>query len=222
MQIGRKLVQVLSLAAIMAMPSFSVSAEVGQISVLGLFKNKALVMIDGQRRVLRKGHSTPEGVMLIESNSQHALLSLNGQEEVFYLGEQTAVTNNYRKPVERIVQIWRNDMGMYSSGGLINGQSVDFLVDTGASKVAMSSAHARLMGLDFESGNRGLVSTAGGRVPAYEVMLDRVKVGDISLNNVEALVVEGDSPSEILLGMSFLNRVKMENTGTALLLKQLH
>ena len=64
-----------------------------------------------------------------------------------------------------------------------------------------------------------MVSTASGYARGYSIVLDRVQVGSIKLNKVDAIVVEGSSPHEVLLGMCFLNRVEMENSGNVMLLR---
>lgn len=111
--------------------------------------------------------------------------------------------------------------GMYSVAGSVNNQPVNFLVDTGATWVAMNSATARRLGIDFRyKGTQGWVNTANGPAKTYKVMLDRVRVGEIELSNVEGAVLDGSSPHEILLGMSFLNRVEMQRQGELLLLRK--
>jgi aspartyl protease family protein len=80
---------------------------------------------------------------------------------------------------------------------------------------------ARSLGINFRYlGKRGFASTANGTAPFYHVTLDKVKVGEIELTNVAAAVMEGNSPTEVLLGNSFLNRVQMQRDGQVLLLKQ--
>ena len=105
--------------------------------------------------------------------------------------------------------------------GSINRQPVHFMVDTGATWVAMNSHEARRLGIDYRvNGNRSMVSTANGIVPVFLVNLDQVKVGDIVLSNVKGAVLEGSSPEQILLGNSFLNRVEMQRSGEMMLLKK--
>ena len=110
---------------------------------------------------------------------------------------------------------------MYSTVGFINGQQVNFLVDTGATWIAMNVHQARSLGINFRYiGKRGSVSTANGIVPFYQVILDKVRVGEIELLNVAAGVLEGSSPPQVLLGNSFLNRVEMQRHGQVMLLKK--
>ena len=102
--------------------------------------------------------------------------------------------------------------------GSINGLSVRFLVDTGATSIALSTDEARRLGINYLSGVRAQGSTASGTVPIYRVRLDNVRVGDITLNNVEAAILEGSGLKIALLGMSFLNRTAMKRDGDTLTL----
>ncbi len=188
------------------------------IVVLGLFKNKAIVQIDGKQRTLKKGKASPEGVILISADSETAILEINGKQKEFKLGRHIGSGYKQKKQAEaKIMPV----NGMYSITGFINGRSVKFLVDTGATWIAMNVHQARSLGINFRYiGKRSYVSTANGVVPIYRITLDKVRVGEIELTNVAAGVLEGNSPTEVLLGNSFLNRVEMQRQGQVMLLKQ--
>jgi aspartyl protease family protein len=95
------------------------------------------------------------------------------------------------------------------------------LVDTGATAVALHADQAKRLGIPYKlNGKQIRVSTANGITSGYELMLDEVQVGDIRLTEVRGFVVEGAGPGMVLLGMSFLNRVKLENQGRVLLLQK--
>lgn len=188
------------------------------IVVQGLFKAKALVTIDGKQRVLKKGKASPEGVTLISSNSYSAVLEVDGQQGEYFIGKH--VGTSFKNKANAEAKIMPTD-GMYYTQGFINGQPVNFLVDTGATWIAMNAHQARSLGINFRYvGQRGMVSTASGVVPVYRIKLDKVRVGEIELANVEAGVLEGNSPEEVLLGNSFLNRLEMRRQGQVMLLKQ--
>lgn len=103
--------------------------------------------------------------------------------------------------------------------GMINGTSVKFLVDTGATMVSLGASDARRLGIDTSKGQRGMSSTANGMAPMTQVKLDTVRVGDVTLNNVDALIGQTDMPYA-LLGMSFLNRMEMQRDGSTMTLKK--
>lgn len=188
------------------------------IMVLGLFKNKAIVNIDGKQRTLKKGKKSPEGVILVFADSDSAILEVDGKEQEFKLGRQVSSSFKQKELSEaKIMSV----NGMYSTVGFINGQQVQFLVDTGATWIAMNAHQARSLGINFRYlGKRSHVSTANGVVPVYRVTLAKVRVGEIELTNVAAGVLEGSSPQQVLLGNSFLNRVEMQRQGQVMLLKQ--
>lgn len=188
------------------------------IIVLGLFKGRAIVNIDGKQRTLKKGKASPEGVKLISADSDVAILEVDGKPQEFKLGSHVSTSFKRKESAEaKILPV----NGMYNTSGFINGHPVNFLVDTGATWIAMNSRQARSLGINFHfTGIRTMVSTANGDAPFFRVVLDKVRVGEIELTNVEAGVLEGNSPREVLLGNSFLNRVEMQRQGQVMLLKQ--
>lgn len=196
-----------------------VTAEAGaqEITVLGLFKGKAVLQVDGNRRVLAEGERSPEGVRLLSADSEGAELEINGRRQRYSLGMH--IGSSYRSAEKAEVQIWPDPSGMYLAAGTIDGQSVDFLVDTGATFISINSSQARRLGIEYQrKGKPGMVETASGRERVYQVVLDSVAVGSVKLLNVPAVVLEGELPSRILLGMSFLDRVEMQRSSGALVL----
>jgi len=195
-------------------------AEVGKVSVVGLFKDKAIITISGKQRVVQAGETTPEGVKLISANSEQAVLEIDGNTATYKLGSH--ISTNYTKPAQSpAVQIWPDSQGMYSTVGSINGYLVNFLVDTGATVIAMNRNEARRLGLAYlVDGTPSYAATASGVVAAYQMNLNRVKVGDIQLTNVEATVIDGDFPTQVLLGNSFLNRLEINRDGKMLELRK--
>ncbi|MFO8024986.1 TIGR02281 family clan AA aspartic protease [Thiohalophilus sp.] len=188
------------------------------IQIHGLFRDMAILKVDGRQYTLRPGESTPQGITLIRADSEQAVLEIDGQQETYPLGSH--ISTVYSRPEMPEAVIYRQN-GMYYGSGSINSQSISFIVDTGASAISMNEAQARRLGLDFRViGDPIRVSTANGVVRAYKVTLDRVKVGDIQLNNVTGIVHEGASPQVILLGMSFLGQLEMQRDGERLVLKK--
>ncbi|MCH9670175.1 MAG: retroviral-like aspartic protease family protein [Gammaproteobacteria bacterium] len=206
-------------AALCLAPNVSVAADLA-IQVMALFENKAVVLIDGKRRLLNRGAPSPEGVVLIEADSRSALLEIGGQQRRFELGRRIAT--NFDPPAGgAMVRIWPTPSGMFTVNGSINGFPVSFLVDTGATYVAMNRGAARRLGIDYlVEGVRGRASTANGVVDSYAVKLDKIRVGSIQLRDVDASVIDGDHPTVVLLGNSFLNRLNIERTGKALIIRE--
>lgn len=197
----------------------SFSAFAADIVVMGLFKHRAVLTIDGERRVLAVGQTSPEGVKLVSADADAAVLEVDGKTSRYLLGNQIGAS--YAAPSEEVIRLWPDRSGMYTVTGSINGRPVSYLVDTGATTIAMNSGEARRLGIPFQlRGHPQSVETASGVERAYRVTLDSVRAGDIQLHNVEAVVLEGNMPSQILLGMSFLRRLHMEREGEALVLRK--
>ena len=120
--------------------------------------------------------------------------------------------------VVKEVVLKRNRSGHYVASGSINGRKVIFLLDTGATDVAVSDELASSLGL--RRGRRISSQTANGVVPAWQTRLSEVGLGDIRLNNVRASILSGLDGDEVLLGMSFLQQLEMVQRGKHLLLRQ--
>jgi len=195
----------------------STSAAATQINVAGLFKDRAMVMVNGGKpRVLAVGESE-QGVKLLAADAQSATFEVDGRRRVLSMGQTYAGSGGSARPV---VSLNADGRGHFFTTGTINGRSIDFMVDTGASSVAIGSREAERLGIDYRSGQRGWVSTANGTAAAYRVLLNNVRIGGISLNMVPGMVLEGDGMSIALLGMSFLNQLDMKREGTIMTLTQ--
>lgn len=109
--------------------------------------------------------------------------------------------------------------GHFVTSGSINGATVRFLVDTGATMISLGASDARRMGLDFNRGLKGVSQTANGQAAVSKIQLDTVRIGDVTLHNVDALIHQSEMPIA-LLGMSFLNRMEMQRDGNTMTLKK--
>ncbi|MCG7976174.1 MAG: TIGR02281 family clan AA aspartic protease [Candidatus Thiodiazotropha taylori] len=201
--------------------SVAASPAVGveRIVVEALFADKAMVNIDGTRRLLKLNKPSPEGVLLISATSKQAVIEVDGKRDTYQLGGH--ISSQFSKPEQVTAKVWRDLAGAYSTVGTINGLTVNFLVDTGATAVAMNTSQAKRLGVQYRyKGKPIMVNTANGVTKGYEVTLDRVQVGEISLRRVRGFVIEGSGPGRVLLGMSFLNRVKMDDQGDVLVLEK--
>ena len=189
------------------------------IEVQALFGGKAVVMIDGQRRTLSMGQTSPEGVTLKTADSKQAVLEIDGVEKTYKPGG--AISLSYAKPKHVEEKVYADERGMFRSVGTINGRTVRFLLDTGATTVAMNKSQAKQLGVDYRmTGKHVVVSTASQNVKGYRVRLKSVSLGKIKQNNVEAMVIDGNHPGPILLGMSFLGKLKVEKAGDVMKIRQ--
>ena len=194
----------------------STSVFATDIVVTGLFKDKAMVSIDGGKtRVLSSGQ-TWQKVKLISADSNAATFDIDGKRQKLAMGQ--SISTDFSGGEKPTLKLTADGGGHFSTIGSINGYPIRFLVDTGATSIAISSSEASRMGLNYKDGERGMASTANGVVPVYKVVLNNVKIGGISQNLVEASVIEGAGLQVALLGMSFLSRLEMRREGTVMTL----
>ena len=189
------------------------------VRVVGLFSDRAVLLVEGRQHMLRVGQTSPEGVKLMSANSESAVLLIDGEEVTARLDGR--VSARKRTATVKEVQVWRDTTGMYTTVGSIDGLPVPFLIDTGATQVAMNASQARRLGIDYHvTGNPAEVTTASGVARAWMVTLDSGKVGNLEVRNVSAVVLEGEQPKVTLLGMSYLGRMEITNSGRLMTLRQ--
>ncbi len=191
------------------------AAGATSVAVVGLFKNKAVLRIDGGApRVLAIGASV-QGVKLLAADSDGAQVEVDGQRRQLGMGQSFAggVSDDARPQVS----ITADARGHFTTAGSIDGYPLSFLVDTGATAISINAADAARIGVDYKHGQAAAVNTAAGVIPAWRVTFNTVKVGSITLNQVDGLVVESGL-SIPLLGMSFLNRMRMQRDGQTMTL----
>lgn len=207
------------LLALLLAPGIATATDV---AVVGLFPNKAVVVIDGGKpRTLSVGQTTPEGVRLISADSESATFEIDGKRETLTPGQHGAIaTSAPARDGRKKIVLTADARGHFFTVGTINGVSTRFMVDTGATTIALSSVEAKRTGVDYLAGRKVMTQTANGVVPVYRVRVDTVDIGGITLTNVDAIVIEGGRLPVALLGMSFLNRMEMRRDGDTLTLIQ--
>lgn len=188
------------------------------VAVAGVFSGKALLVIDGGApTIVHVGQTTAEGVRLVSVEGDAVVVELDGKRRSIRMGQHVVSQKGGDGPPE--TKLVADSRGHFQAQGAINGRSTRFVVDTGATMVSMGAGDASRMGIDWRKGQPGMVQTANGQVRAWRVLLDSVRVGEITINGVEGLVHESDLPV-VLLGMSFLSRTEMRNEGTTMTLKK--
>ncbi len=208
-----------ALAALLIYAGGTGSAWATDIEVTGLFSNKAMVSINkGNPRVMAAGQTSPEGVKLISADSTAAVFEVDGVKKKIGMGQ--SISTSYAAGSKPTVKMVADGGGHFSTTGSINGRPIKFLVDTGATMVSFSTATAERFGIDLKKAQQSAVSTAGGVVRSYNVTLDNVKIGGISMNFVEASIVDGLPSDFALLGNSVLSRLQMSREGNVLTLTQ--
>ena len=190
----------------------------GKIKVEALFSDKALVVINGQRHLMQRG-DVIDGIKLLAASGRGATVRLpDGSQQTLQLNQ--TISRVFSKAQNPTLRIYANANGMFELDGSINGRPTGFLLDTGATYIALSSDEADRLGIAYQSAPKSLIQTASEVVPAWQVRLGQVKVGDIVVSNVDAVILNGSTPSTALLGMSFLKNLKMQRNGAAMILEQ--
>lgn len=180
---------------------------------------QALLVIDGQPQAVAVG-ATVKSVRLLSLTPTQAEVEIGGARRTLTLGAGPVRVAAGSGGSGREIVLTAGPGGHFLTSGAINGRAVNFMVDTGATSVAIGQADADRMGLDYKnSTRRGLAETANGRVPAYGVTLSSVRVGDVEVANVEAVVLPAAMP-HILLGNSFLTRFQMKRENDVMRLEK--
>jgi len=187
------------------------------IQVLALTSDKAVLAIGGGKpRTMKVGQISPDGVKLISADTRAAVIEFAGKRQTLVMGESLSLA---QPAGSGSTTLYADSGGHFFATATVNGSStIRFLVDTGASMVSLGNGEAKRAGLDYTKGERVVLMTANGATTAYKIKLNSVKVGGITLTNVDALVAEGDGLNMGLLGMSFLNRLEMKRDGDTMTL----
>ena len=207
------------LLSALALCSFVVPVLAAEVGLAGVFPGKALLTINGATpRTVAVGSRTEDGVLVLAVDRETATVEINGKKRVLRVGQYIAAPSVSESATPSAV-LTADGMGHFLTTGTVNGKSVRFLVDTGASMIALGAGEARRIGVDANQGEQIVVSTANGQTLAARVKLDNVRVGEIVVYNVDAMVHQHDLPFA-LLGMSFLNRMEMQRNGETMTLKK--
>lgn len=191
------------------------AAHAQAAALSGILGSKALLVVNGGPPKSVGVGETYQGVKLLSIEAGQAVVEVGGKQQTLRLGESpvSAVGGTTR------IVLQASANGHFTTTGQINGRTVTLMVDTGASFVGISTAHADQMGLKYLSGEQGIISTANGRIPGWKIKLDSVRVGDVDVHNVDAVVSMGSMPV-VLLGNSFLNRFQMTRTNAEMVLEK--
>jgi aspartyl protease family protein len=187
--------------------SVGAAALAQSVSLAGRMGSKALLVIDGQPHTLAVGDSVA-GVSLLRLNDEGAQVLVDGRRLTLQLGAARLAGTAEAPSANREIVLSAGPGGHFITSGSINGRVVQFMVDTGATRVALSQAEAKRIGIDLSRAERGMTSTANGNVPVLLVTLGALRVGEVLVTNVPAVVVPAPMP-HVLLGNSFLQRFQM-------------
>jgi aspartyl protease family protein len=199
--------------------SFTAGAQ--SVALQGMLGSKALLIVDGAAPKTVAPGETFKGVKVLSTAGDQAVVEIDGKRETLRVGEAPAsVGGKGGGPAHgsRIV-LTAESGGHFMSQGAINGQAVRFMVDTGATSVAMGAAEADRIGLKYKNGQLGYTNTANGTVTVWRVKFASVRVGDVEIYDVDGVVVPTSMPL-VLLGNSFLGRFQMKRDNDQMVLER--
>jgi len=207
-----KLVQFIPALVLVLGTSAALAANT-KVKVIALFADKALLQVGEQQKIVNKGE-TFEGVLLESASGRGAVVVIDGKRQK--LGLNQSIAGNFKKRDRTRMKIYPDSLGMYYVKGKINGVATRFLVDTGATFVTLSGNYAKRLKIDYRKGKYSSAQTASAVVPVWQIRLASVSIGGIELKNVEATVIAGEQPFDVLLGNSFLRHTRIQQAGAVL------
>jgi len=215
-EIPAKLTRHCTLLAL-ALGLVATGAAAQDVGLAGIMGSRALLMIDGgEPQAVAAGQSLA-GVKVVSVHGDHAVVEIGGRKRPLRVG-QHAIGAAAADGAGTIVMTADNQGHFYVTGS-VNGAAVRFMVDTGATMISLGATDARRIGLDFNRGQKAMTQTANGQTVVSKVKLDTVRIGDVTLHNVDALIHQNEMPMA-LLGMSFLNRMEMQRDGGTMTLRK--
>jgi len=207
------------LAALALFAGVAGGAWAQSVALQGMLGSRALLMIDGGApRSLAVGDSA-QGVKLVSVGADSAVVEIAGKRVTLRLGESPASLGERGQASSGRISLPADGGGHFMGSGSINGRPVQFLVDTGASTVALSVADAERIGLAFREGASVRIGTANGLAQGWRVKLASVRIGDVEVYDVDAIVTSQGMPF-VLLGNSYLNRFQMRRDNDQMVLER--
>lgn len=183
------------------------------VAMTGSMGSKALLVVNGGAPKALAAGETHQGVKVLSVGAEQVTVEVGGKRQTVALGgAPVSIGGSGGGATGTQIVLTAGSGGHFTALGSINGRSIPFLVDTGATSVALSAEDARRLGIDFSKGQRITGSTANGTITAYRVKLNSVRIQDVEVFDVDAAVVPQGMP-HVLLGNSFLSRfqIKQEN-----------
>lgn len=211
--------RLLPLAALLAVALLAPCAAQAQaVSLAGILGSKALLVVDGTPPRGVAAGETHQGVKVVSVSREEAVIEIAGARSTVRLGE-APVSVGARTGSGRKIVLMSDSQGHFINQGLINGRVMRFMVDTGATTVAIGKPDADRMGLDYKNGRPVQLNTANGVTQGWLLKLDTVRIGDVDVFGVEAIVTPQPMPY-VLLGNSFLGEFQMTRNNDQMVLEK--
>ena len=179
-------------------------AHAESVALAGMLGSKALLVVNGSAPKTVAAGETHQGVKVISTLGDQAVVEQSGKRQTLRVGEAPVSLGGASGRGGRIV-LTESSGGHFMTAGQINGPAVQFMVDTGATGIGMNTQDAESVGINYKNGQAVQMSTANGIVQAFRIRLHSVRVGDVEVYGVDAVVTPQPMPF-VLLGNSFLSR----------------
>jgi aspartyl protease family protein len=181
--------------------------------------SKALLVVDGGAPKALAAGETHQGVKVLSVVGEQATLEIKGQRSTVRVGDAPVSLGTKRDSTSsNKIVLPLGSGGHFFAQGSVNGKSMQFLVDTGATTVALGESDALRMGIDYKKGRPVSMSTANGTAQGWLVKLSSLRIGDVEVYEVDAIV--GPNMPYALLGNSFLSRFSMNRTSDLMVLER--
>lgn len=184
-------------------------AHAQSVALAGMLGTKALLVVDGSAPKSVAAGETHQGVKVISTNGEEAVIEQDGKRSTLRVGQAPVHMGASKSGGKgNKIVLTAGGGGHFMTAGQVNGRAVQFMVDTGATSVAMSGQDAERAGINYKAGRPVMMSTANGNAQGFQVKLDSVRIGEVEVLNVDAVVMPQAMPF-MLLGNSFLARFQM-------------
>ena len=209
----------LGLVASVLLLGLPLAAQAQSVALAGMLGSKALLVVDGGAPKTVGPGESHQGVKVISTAGDQAVVEQSGKRVTLRVGDSPVSTSNAGASAGRGTRITLSESGggHFTTAGQINGRAVQFMVDTGATTIAMSALDADRAGIAYKSGQPVQMSTANGVTQGWRIKLNTVRVADVEVFDVDAVVIPQAMPF-LLLGNSFLSRFQMRREGNLMTL----
>lgn len=208
-------------AAAMLLAAAALAHAASSVTLTGSIGSRAILIVDGSApKTVAIGESY-QGVKLVSLQAEQAVVELEGKRVNLRMDTPVSIGGGgvgLGGGGSRVV-LSADSRGHFMTQGAINGRPVTFMLDTGATSIALSADDAQRIGLDYSKGQRVMMNTANGVTQAYRLRLQSVRVGDVEVYDIDA-VVSSQSMPFVLLGNSFINRFSMRRDADQMILEK--
>ncbi|CAN7534180.1 retropepsin-like aspartic protease family protein [Variovorax paradoxus] len=191
----------------------------GSVMLTGTIGSRAILIVNGAPPKTVAVGETFQGVKLVSLQAEQAVVELDGKRVNLRMDTPVSIGGGGGTGGGSRIVLPADSRGHFMTQGAINGRPVTFMLDTGATSIALSADDAQRIGLDYSKGQRIQMSTANGVSSGYKLRLQSVRVGDVEVYDIDAIVSPQPMPF-VLLGNSFINRFSMRRDADQMVLEK--